>query len=147
MGLVVSKTTFNKKVVPCTGTGFLIGPNVVLTCGHNVYQSNKRKDHEEIYFIPGPLVQEFKSTENPEKYFSVKKVIIPDQYRKINRFIPDEVNPGLLFDIAVLILDPHLNLEEYFGSFSYSFDWEKSRFVKNIEIMKDLELIGFPQKD
>ncbi len=58
---------------------------------------------------------------------------------------PDETNQGLLFDFAVLFLETDLNLEEYFGSFSYNFDWWESPWVKNIQIMKDLELIGFPR--
>ena len=39
---------------------------------------------------------------------------------------PDETNQGLLFDFAVLFLETDLNLEEYFGSFSYNFDWWES---------------------
>lgn len=48
VGLVFSKKKINNMMVPCIGTGFLIGPNIVLTCAHNVYQSNIKKDHEEI---------------------------------------------------------------------------------------------------
>jgi V8-like Glu-specific endopeptidase len=32
----------------CIGSGFLIGPNVVMTCAHNVHQVNIKKDHENI---------------------------------------------------------------------------------------------------
>ncbi len=35
----------------------------------------------------------------------------------------EETNQGLIFDFAVLTLETDLNLEEYFGSFSYNFDW------------------------
>lgn len=73
-----------------------------------------------------------------KKGFSVRKAIVPDQYRKMVKNLPDNYLQGLLFDIAVLTLDPQLNLEEYFGSFSYNFDWEKSPLAKNIEIMKNL---------
>lgn len=83
--------------------------------------------------------------EYSNKGFRVKSVIIPDQYRTMKKNLPDEYLQGLIFDIAVLTLDTQLNLEEYFGSFSYNFDWEKSPYVKNIEIMKDLSLIGFPR--
>lgn len=41
----------------------------------------------------------------------------------MNYGTPDETNQGLLYDFAVLILETDLNLEEYFGSFSYNFDW------------------------
>lgn len=63
----------------------------------------------------------------------------------MDRSQPDENNQGLLFDIAVLTLDTQLNLEEYFGSFSYNFDWDESPLAKSIEIMKGLKLIGFPR--
>jgi V8-like Glu-specific endopeptidase len=48
VGIVVSKKMVSKKMIACIGTGFLIGPNVALTCAHNVHQVNLRKDHEEI---------------------------------------------------------------------------------------------------
>jgi hypothetical protein len=55
-----------------------------------------------------------------------------------------ETNQGLIFDFAVLFLETDLNLEEYLGSFSYNFDLWESPLAKNIQTMKDLELIGFP---
>jgi V8-like Glu-specific endopeptidase len=143
--MVVSKKMVSKNMMLCIGTGCLIGPNVVLTCAHNVYQVDIRKDHQEIEFIPAPISREIKSKEYSKKGFSVKEIIVPDQYKNMDRSLRDEYNQGHLFDMAVLILDPQLNLEEYFGSLSYNFDWEESPFIKNIEIMKGLELIGFPR--
>jgi hypothetical protein len=68
----------------------------------------------------------------------VREIIVPEQYRKMDDYFLDEINRGYFFDIAVLILETELNLEEYFGSFSYNFDWEESPWVKSIQIMKDL---------
>ena len=37
------------------GTGFLIGPNIVLTVAHNCFDSFNEVNHENIVFIPAPL--------------------------------------------------------------------------------------------
>lgn len=118
--MVVSRTSTNVMI----GTGSLIGPNVVLTCAHNVFQANIKKDHTDIEFLPAPIARETKN--GPGKGFKVKKSIVPSQYREMDYNCPDLTNQGLLFDFAVLILETDLNLEEYFGSFSYNFDWWES---------------------
>jgi V8-like Glu-specific endopeptidase len=42
---------------------------------------------------------------------------------KSDRDKPAKYNEGCLYDYAVLVLDTEDNLEEYFGSFGYDFDW------------------------
>lgn len=62
----------------------------------------------------------------------------------------------IAFDYAVLILDTDLNLEEYFGSFSYDFDWQTKlslkdgdvlKSLKHGDVLKNLKLIGYHQSE
>jgi hypothetical protein len=133
--MVLSRKVPSKIII---GTGCLIGPNVILTCAHNVFQVKTKKYHTGIEFIPAPIARELNSREYAGKGFKVREIIVPEQYRKMDDYFLDEINRGYFFDIAVLILETELNLEEYFGSFSYNFDWEESPWVKSIQIMKDL---------
>ena len=46
------------------GSGLLISPNLVLTCGHNVYRRQTRQKHVQIKFYPGlngPLKDEYEA--------------------------------------------------------------------------------------
>jgi V8-like Glu-specific endopeptidase len=119
VGIVASRTSTDLIV----GTGSLIGPNVVLTCAHNVFQKKIKKDHTDIEFLPASIAREMKNSYDSGQGFRVKKAIVPSQYREMDCNSNEETNQGLIFDFAVLILETDLNLEEYFGSFSYNFDW------------------------
>ena len=124
--MVVSRISINGVII---GTGSLIGPNVVLTCAHNVFQAKIKKDHTDIEFLPASIAREMENGYDSGKGFKVKKAIVPIQYREMDcdsNESNEETNQGLIFDFAVLILETDLNLEEYFGSFSYNFDWWES---------------------
>ena len=53
--MVVSRISINGVII---GTGSLIGPNVVLTCAHNVFQASTKKDHTDIEFLPASIARE-----------------------------------------------------------------------------------------
>lgn len=105
MGLVVSQREKNGEMIEVWGTGSLIGPNHVLTCGHNCFYAEQKQDHKNIEFIPSQIVREVKGDKYSGVGFKVKEVLLPDQYRKMNKNIDIEVNQGYLFDYAVLVLD------------------------------------------
>ena len=86
-----------------TGTGTLIGTNLVLTAAHNIVDRHSRKkyDNNRIKFIPA-------ITENiiPFGECSIIESFIPDEY------LQDAQNE----DYAVLVLDRHVGRETgYFG--------------------------------
>lgn len=56
--MVVSRRVSTNVVI---GTGSLIGPNVVLTCAHNVFQANIKKNHTDIEFLPASIAREMKN--------------------------------------------------------------------------------------
>ena len=43
---------FNSCEIPKFGTGFLVGPNIVLTCAHNCYDEVHQEKVAEIKFHP-----------------------------------------------------------------------------------------------
>ena len=105
------------------GTGCLIGPKLVLTCAHNCYYARGAKHIFDIEFIPSQIVSQIKDNRLSGRGFKVKKAIFPDNYQKENHFVNDKFNKGHLYDIALLELETDLNLEEYFGTISYDFEW------------------------
>jgi len=53
LGLISSKTfTSNGIPVESIGTGTLIGPNLVVTCAHNVYDRDRKQVKTDLAFYP-----------------------------------------------------------------------------------------------
>jgi V8-like Glu-specific endopeptidase len=51
IGAIVS--SHPNKNAPAYGTGFLISDNLVLTCGHNIYDRHEQVYFSNILFYPG----------------------------------------------------------------------------------------------
>jgi V8-like Glu-specific endopeptidase len=77
--------------MPYVGTGILVSPNVVLTCAHNVYYGEKKKEHKEVRFY-------LKQHGLIKEYFEVEKHYYPEQFRE------GDNHAGVIFDFALLKL-------------------------------------------
>lgn len=97
--------------VPRWGSGILVGPDIVLTAAHNVYDDEKpiRKRYPSIKFIPG-----VNGDEAPFGEIEVDSVFAPDDY--INHKGTKEENGANGDDYAVVILKKPIGRETgYFG--------------------------------
>ena len=56
--------------------------------------------------------------------FKVKKVYVPEKYMKADIHKESKYNDTFLYDYAVLVLDTEMDLESFFGSFGFDFDWQ-----------------------
>ena len=88
------------------GSGFLIGPDLVLTAARNVYDDEKpmRNRHSQIKFIPGA-----NGDEAPYGEIEVIHVFAPENY--INHKSEDEKEGANADDIALLVLKKPIGRE------------------------------------
>ena len=75
--------------LPYDGTGCLIGPNIVLTCAHNIYERRLKLEANDMKFKPG-INGSFGKT------FNVKKAYYPEKYVSLKK------NASNLFDFGIL---------------------------------------------
>ena len=61
--------------MPYFGTGFLVGPNIVLTCAYNCYDGFNQEKASEIIFYPA-----FNGSMG--KSFKVKAIHYPKEYEE-----------------------------------------------------------------
>ena len=71
IGLIIMY--FNE--IPSYGTGFLIGPNLALTCAHNCYDEKKRIEAKKLKFLPA-----LNGPSGKIHTVGVRKVCYPNEY-------------------------------------------------------------------
>lgn len=121
------------------GTGAIIGPQFVLTCAHNCFETATRKQFERISFTPAQLFCW------PRQHYRAKAVYYHDKFTKSDLRAYGRNNDYFyLYDFAVIELDTADNLEELYGSIGYDFDWLPQKQTPIFR--KDALLVGYPIK-
>jgi len=118
----VVSMSFPKEKLPCWGTGTLIGPNIVLTAGHNLYDFKKKvyAKLKSLQFLPGMNGQLL-----PFGFTTVKKYFVSPDYIKEGRE-----------DYGILILKESIgDMTGYFGLACL-----KSEEIKK----KKINITGYP---
>ena len=110
---------------PLAGSGALIGPNVVLTCAHNLYNHDTAEEVTRVTVIPGQAAL----NTIPFGKIEVAEIFYPEE------FVNSE-HGDIKYDYAVLILEEPIGHETGWFGFMEAF---KSDLLNN-----DIHITGYP---
>lgn len=105
--------TIGAVIIDCKtrGTGFIIGPQLILTCAQCCFDPLSRQEPKSIAFTPAPDFFDLFGK------YKVRKAYYPSSFKEGSK------QSFYLYDFAILELDTTDNLEEIYGSIGYDFDW------------------------
>ena len=71
------------------GSGYLIGPKIVLTCAHNLYDDEEKINYKDVKFSPA-------AEGTNGRTYNAKFVYFPEEYKNLNKKDRNEYDFGII---------------------------------------------------